>query len=88
MMSKLKRAPSLIEDCTKLTASASHGAIAMASPLQDFIMHLFRLNWTFNLVNTSLLTKSKLACNLETRSASLIQIPSLFNKILKNWGGH
>lgn len=37
-------------------------------------MHLFRLNWTFKLFDTSLLTKRKLTCNLGTCNPSLIWI--------------
>lgn len=57
---------SSVGDCTKLVAFASyiftksilyklrsHGAIAMASLLQYLTIHLFRLNWTFKLFDTS-----------------------------------
>lgn len=44
----------------------SGGAIAMASSLQDLTMHLFRVNWAFKALITSLFTENKLTCNLDT----------------------
>lgn len=76
-------APSLVVYYTKLAASASctftkfifykfPSRAAMASSMQDFTMHWFRLNWIFNPYDTSLLTKKKFAYNLGTLSAFFI----------------
>lgn len=77
----------LVEYCTKLATSASctfiklivyklcwHGAIAMASPLQQLTIYSIKLNWTFQPSYTSLLTKKKLTCNLGKWNAYLVQM--------------
>lgn len=81
------RTLSSIGDYTKLATSKpctytisfsykfhSCGAIALASPSQDLIVHLFRLNWIFKPFDPSVLTKNNLACNLHTCNTYLIQI--------------
>ena len=46
----------------------------MDFPLQAIKNYSFRLNCTFRPFDISLLTKSKLACNLGTGNASLIHV--------------
>jgi hypothetical protein len=46
--------------------SCLRGAIAIASPSQDFIKHSFRLNCIFKLFDIHLLTESKFVYNLGT----------------------
>lgn len=80
-----------IRGCTKLVATALcffikfilyklplRDAIAMASLSRAFIKHLFRLNYIFKLFNTSLLTDSKLACNVDMWSTFLYEFGSFY----------
>jgi hypothetical protein len=79
-----------VGDYTMLAASAlcnfvrfmsykmpSRGPIAMASPLEAFTRHSFRLNCTFKPFYIRLLIEKKMACNLGTWSAYLIWIWSI-----------
>ena len=80
-------APSFFNDCLEWIASISctfvefisyklplHCPNTIIFPFRPFTKHQNWVNCTFNMFDKTLLPESKLACNLDTWKASLIQI--------------